>query len=64
MTKKQVERAAQFLHEIAAALFLGAGADLVLVTSRRGWDVIGLAGSLLMFMFSLRLTGRLGGPKI
>ena len=64
MTRNQVERAAQFLHELAVAVCIGSGADLVVVNSRRALVVLGLFGCLMLFAFSLKLTGRLGGPRL
>ena len=64
MTRRQIERAAQGLHELAIALCLGSWTDLVIVSSRVAVDVAGISLSLLLFASSLKLTGRLGGPRI
>lgn len=64
MTKRQVERAAQCLHKLAVAVFLGAWGDLILINTRITVDVVGICASILMFAYSLKLTGWMGGPRI
>ena len=64
MTRRQVERTADLLDQVALASFVGSIADLVLVGQHLLWSWSGMAIGLGVFGISLRLTAILGGPKI
>lgn len=64
MTRRQAERAADVLDNLAVAMALGAGGDLVVLGVRSGLDSIGLVLALAAMAFSQYLTGRMGGPKL
>jgi hypothetical protein len=64
MTRREVERMASLCHELAVASIVGAGGDLIFVGTRFRVDAVGFGIGLLFLWVSLRLTRRLGGPRI
>ena len=64
MTKKQYERAASILQELGVATMIGSCGDLFFLGSRRAFDVLVIALALAIFGWSLKLTGRSGGPTL